>query len=367
MENTKQLIFKIIDNQIFHKKHVINLDNVFLEMFIKVVKSHHLEMIVYEELKKQNLEIPLELETTYNKSLHKFLMQEHHYQILIEKLKEENIKYLPLKGIIIKDIYPKAYLRTMSDIDLLIEKTNQKRVKEIMLNLNYQIKSYNLAHHDLYTNEFGVLIEIHHSLLTSDHKYSLYYKDKNLFNNNFSINDYYIYNIIHLVKHFINGGIGIRNLIDLKQYNIYYKNGLDYDYITSELKNLDLEVFHEKMKDLYEVWFENKEATPPLKKLEEYVLRSGTYGLIKNRAIIKMINNNDKYLFRRLFPKFKEMKGTYHKLNKCPFLLPYYYLVRFLRAVKRKSIKNEYEQIDNISIEELYNLKEVLKDVNLIK
>ena len=53
-----------------------------------------------------------------------------------------------------------------------------------------------------------------------------------------SLEDEYIYNLIHLVEHFQNGGVGIRFVMDVYIYNRI--ETIDWEYIEAELAKLGL-------------------------------------------------------------------------------------------------------------------------------
>ena len=56
-----------------------------------------------------------------------------------------------------------------------------------------------------------------------------------------------------------------------------------------------------------------------------------------------------RYILSRLFPKVSIMKNTYPVLEKCPVLLPFYYLVRLFSRLRhrKKEIRSEVRQLKN--------------------
>ena len=56
-----------------------------------------------------------------------------------------------------------------------------------------------------------------------------------------------------------------------------------------------------------------------------------------------------RYILSRLFPKVSIMKNTYPVLEKCPVLLPFYYLVRLFSRLRhrKKEIRSEVHQLKN--------------------
>ena len=57
----------------------------------------------------------------------------------LEKLFEENnIEYLPLKGTLLKHLYPKTEMRSMGDADVLIRLEQYEAIKPLLLGLGYE-------------------------------------------------------------------------------------------------------------------------------------------------------------------------------------------------------------------------------------
>ena len=78
------------------------------------------------------------------------------------------------------------------------------------------------------------------------------------------------------------------------------------------------------------------------------MLEGSVFGKGKSaREIIEAGGGRGKYLLRRIFPEKKIMFGTYQKLDKAPYLLPYYYALRLYERWKynREKVKKELKQI----------------------
>ena len=61
--------------------------------------------------------------------------------------------------------------------------------------------------------------------------------------------------------------------------------------------------------------------------------------------------SKSKYFFRRLFPEKKKMLANYRQLEKKPYLLPFYYIVRLFTKIKynSNSAKTELREINKIN------------------
>ena len=55
------------------------------------------------------------------------MMQQREAEILFETLTKNGVRILPLKGIVLKKIYPRPEYRQMTDIDILADEENRKK------------------------------------------------------------------------------------------------------------------------------------------------------------------------------------------------------------------------------------------------
>ncbi len=96
----------------------------------------------------------------------------------ILKALPSDIKVIPLKGISFinqKNLYPEINLRIMDDIDILVEKKDISRVKDVLIRHNYYIpeiyKDYHKEHfHYVFKkniNDFIITLELHFELSTN--------------------------------------------------------------------------------------------------------------------------------------------------------------------------------------------------------
>ena len=83
-------------------------------------------------------------------------------------LNEAGIWFLPLKGIVLKDCYPRYGMREMSDNDILCNSTKMAEVRQIMESLGYRCESYGEWHHDSYQKPPTLSFEMHRRLFAED-------------------------------------------------------------------------------------------------------------------------------------------------------------------------------------------------------
>ena len=116
--------------------------------------------------------------------------------------------------------------------------------------------------------------------------------------------DFYIFMIAHLAKHFQSGGSGIRSVIDVQQLTEFYA------------------------------------------QLREFIQNSGIYGTLENLGVQRAVRAGRKgwkgkmqMWLNVIFLPYKEMKMQYPYLLKCPVLLPIAWIQRFFRIIFLRSKK----------------------------
>lgn len=263
---------------------------------------------------------------------------------------------MPLKGVILKELYPRFGMRQMVDNDILFDRNRAEDLRRIMVDLGFTVKKYGHGAHDVYQKPPVSSFEMHRFLFHDfrDQNLEDYYKDveSRLLNvpgrqyeKCFSKEDFYLYITSHEYKHFSGGGTGLRSFLDIYVY--LNKEKLDMDYIRKEAGKLQIADFEEMNREFSLKLFEEKELTPEEEKLLEYICSSGTYGTITN-MVEKSVNKRGKfgYFFYRLFPPYDFMIRAYPILEKIPGLLPFLWIYRpFARLFSGRSIKRAVSEI----------------------
>ena len=95
------------------------------EVIYRIANYHHVEGIVYLGLKDISNIWVEKLKTTYEQIQMKVLYFESERAIILEKMKEQGLSYLPLKGINLLACYPDCGMRFMSDNDILYGYINE--------------------------------------------------------------------------------------------------------------------------------------------------------------------------------------------------------------------------------------------------
>ncbi len=293
-----------------------------------------------------------------DKALMKDVIQRAEFEKLSAALKAHGIRFIPLKGFILKSLYPQSDMRLMSDIDLLIDAENAPAARDIMTSLGYGCEEYGRGVHDVYYKRPVMNVEIHRELFGYEgREFAAVFADPwgsasdsgGLWQ---MTPDYcFAYTLAHAAKHFEEGGTGIRTIMDLWLYSDSNKDSLDVNRVLSMLDATGSGDICRKMLRLSRVWFGGEAHDQGTLETQRYVFRSGTYGTYEN-----FLNNSiersgrGKYVLELIFPPFDRMKRHYPELKKAPVLLPFCWLCRLVtkpivnrkqNIAKVKALKNK--------------------------
>ena len=182
---------------------------------------------------------------------------------LFQGFEEQGIEYMPLKGTILKPLYPKPELRAMADADILIRMDQYDRIAPVMEGLGYQFAEE--TDHEMPWKSKALYVELHKRLMPSHNQdYQAYYGDgwqlakhRQGHCHSMTSEDAFLFIFSHYAKHYRDGGIGCRHVTDLWVWRRTYPE-MDETYIRGELKKLQLDVFYGNTLRLLDVWFADR-------------------------------------------------------------------------------------------------------------
>lgn len=297
----------------------------------------------------------------------------------ITKAFEENgIRHQVLKGAITKTLYPSPEMREMSDIDLVVYDENLDKAAAVLEGMGY--KNHGIVkHHMILTSPTNVHVEIHWCLFdqNADRKQYVYFKD-NLkavikegfkYTYEFSIEDFYVYMIAHMSKHFFETGCGIRNLLDIYVYRNKFGDKMDKAYVEQELTKCGIKDFDDNMTELAYIWLDNKECPEFFENLFAYMVDSGIYGKSENGVWGQLAKEIDKEnlngRIRYYFPSLKFMEEKYPWLAKMPVLLPLSWMLRGVTGIAKKESRDHRDTIKNADDESIKVMLDIYHRLNL--
>lgn len=290
-------------------------------------------------------------------SLHRAFLQGMESKTISDALEKAGVKHQLLKGSVLRWFYSEPQYREMSDIDIIIYEESLDEAAKVIEKLGFKNKGL-VKHHMIFEKEGGVSVEAHWSLFDKnvDNFQFLYYKDNfraglvkgKQYTYEFSKEDFYVYMISHMAKHFFETGCGIRNLLDIYIYITKFGKEMDMDYIAGELQKCGIFDFEEKMRKMSFIWMDMEECPDFYENLFAYMLDSGIYGKGENGVWSQLaketFSGNSNLKLHYYFPSINFMREKYPWLEKAPILLPVAWVMRGICAVASKESRKHKEE-----------------------
>ena len=295
---------------------------------------------------------------------------------------ENGIDYMPLKGCKLKALYPSPELRVMGDADVLIRMEQYDRIRAIMLSLGFAEKEP--ADHELPWEKPTLYLELHKRVIPSYNKdfYRGFGEGWDLAKisegNRYSMTaeDELVYLFTHFAKHYRDGGIGCRHLVDLWVY-MRANPQVDEAYVLAELEKLGLREFYNNIRKTIHVWFAGGETDSVVDFITEFIVTSGSWGSMSSHALSRAVRDSNhalpgtrgklQYIWQVLFPGVDMLKEKYTILKKAPWMLPVVWLVRPVYKIlfERKSLKRHEINLAAITPETMQTRRQLLNYVGL--
>lgn len=354
------------------------------ELF-KIAKKHDLAHIVGDVLDKNGL-LPENSQAKkvflQERNMAIFRYEQINYELkeITRVLNENKIEHIPLKGSVIRALYPEPWLRTSCDIDILVHIEDVGRASEVLQKeLAYEYTG-KCSHDEQFFSPSGVHLELHFTLFedylgtkTADvlqevwvHTYAKEEGKSTLVMTN---EMFYFYHFAHMAKHFEGGGCGIKPFMDLF---VMEKTMPTNERARNELlEKGGLLAFANRVCELSKVWFENAEHNASTQVLEEFVLLGGVYGTLENKVVAQQSKQGGKfrYMISRVFQPYEQLKYGYPIIQKHKWLTPVYQVVRWFRVLFKGRAKTSMKELNtnaNVTKETQNKTQKLLQDLGLI-
>ena len=303
---------------------------------------------------------------------------------LFAAFEEHHVDYLPLKGVLLKGIYPRPEMRRMGDADILFRREQYEIIQPILTELGFTYE-YETDHETVWKHP-SLLLEMHkrivprrdrdlyryfgngwaHAVADAEHPYRYGFTPEMEFVSLF----------VHLVKHYRGGGIGLSHMMDLWVFRRHHPE-LDEAIVRRELAKVYLDEFYANVWDTLLVWFEGAEATEKTDFITNVIFENGVYGT-RERAHLSYVakaghgeharKNSYVYkLVQAIFPSRSALQIKYPVLRRQPWLLPVIWVVRWVDAVlfHRKRIAQRNEDMQRTNAESVEQFEQALQYVGL--
>lgn len=312
----------------------------------KLGSSHSVNVILHFALQDLKGKLPKGYYSHLSRSVERHVVREVQSEAdtdtLLALLDDKGFKYMPLKGYELKKLYPEQEMRYASDCDVLIDVKEISEIRKTVLKAGLKAERYD-EHHDIfYFDETKSVFELHKMLFVG--KIGKYFgvgfekaRKKEGFNSRYELSpeDFYMTMIAHSAYHFVeSGGVGIRHLTDIFVFRKSYS--LDEEYLDREFEKCGLKKFKDKFEKLEKYFFEGGEGDEFIYKLADFIIASTVLANDGKKAaseIASRSSSKSHAILKAIFPSPDIIRYTYPVAGKAPILLPFFYVVRWLRVL----------------------------------
>lgn len=335
-----------------------------LEELLCIANKHQVSGIVYHQCKnalhclESDKSVVDEFSRQYSSALFYYSNRMGVYQSLKQIFIDNEISFFSVKGFCVADLYPIPQLRTMGDVDIVMSDADRMKAHDLLLKMGFS----NTVHGDREWVYFknGMEFELHNHLLyeaTVNNEMLLDFANscwKHVSKDEEGVcrlewEYHFIFLLLHLRKHFMNQGVGIRQFMDIAVVIQQKGTAMDWQYIENTLSSIEMLDFAKTCFAFVEKWFGIKAQLDylPLKdefyqKSTEKIINDGIFGFGNDENKISSLSNemrfkDETYLFYMLrnvrqwfFPSYSSMRSVpqYAFLNGRPFLLPIAWIYR---------------------------------------
>lgn len=272
---------------------------------------------------------------------------------VLKQMEAEQIPVIPLKGVFLRNLYPRPDLRLMGDADLLVHESDLEKVKQLLVKEGYEEVLDTHSYHVAFTHPKYMSIEVHWALTNhrSFNASAAIAFENNVFNHalkaqigeanvlTLSLEDEFIYICMHMAKHLNYSGFGLRQICDFYLVFRSRQDIFDWTYLTTQLKAIGLYHFMAMQVATCNYLFRSTLHCPnsdfpnytdaQILTFVQDLFQSGAHGRATYYRSLAVTFTNGKgkdeayatSMFRLFFPKFSKLKARYTYLEHKPYLI----------------------------------------------
>ena len=391
MNETQQYFLNTISHALTGTPCETMDDKVERSMLFSIAQEQKLTAVIFSKARN---EFPPEEQRLWRiASLQQVALQAQRTETFLEVYKalaERGFSPLVVKGILCRQTYPEPDARISSDEDLYIPREQYPDFHRAMLQLGFSAEEpdYQNAHEERFFKE-NMMIEGHWELFPQEHSTL---NALNVLNGDFwkrcttqeleeislrvlEPTDHMTFLLLHAFKHFINSGVGIRQLCDVAQWS--KAHDIDWHRVQETMRLARAESFASAVFDAGEKYFGMKapQGWPQADcaALLKDAFGGGVYGTTsmsrKHSGSMTLAAVEDaeqasrtKSLLRTIFPNRAVMERSFPWVKKNKALLPVAWTLRIWRYLKSRGEGNFAAESLLIGTERL----ELLREYNII-
>lgn len=325
-----------------------------------LAQSHQIAPIIYYQTNDQKLK------SAYLQAISVYTQRKALLKQITEALSE--IPFYIVKGITVAQYYPNPQLRTMGDCDIIVHEEEKEKARQLLLSIGFTDHTGEWNTEEWHLKKSGLDFELHHRLLydeTVNTKVEKAFTDTAwdyVQDHELDVNFHFVFLLLHLKKHLLNRGVGLRQFMDLSVMSLNAR--LDYERVSTFLRQAGIEKFAGVCSALCLRWFgislpvETPEITDEFyEKTTETILANGVFGFGLPRDERKILLNSIKQsgklgaIARLYFPSYEDCTDTpkYKWIKGKPYLMPALWIYRIFWALFSGKSKSSVEYMSAVA------------------
>lgn len=214
-----------------------------------------------------------------NRAIRTEVVQTAEFNAINRAFVEAGVRFMPLKGFIMRNYYPERYLRLVGDYDALVERESFARAGDVLTRLGFAWRKGD-EHHDVYEKQSQLVVELHFKLFDA---YGAYRTGRTVawdrlvsFEGTefrFTKEDFYRFMVEHLLKHWLSSEETIRDYLDVAIYLRKFGPELDRAKLDADLESSGALEFVRNVERLVACWFDGASSSPTLDEMARYAFR----------------------------------------------------------------------------------------------
>ena len=370
MNEIQSYIIKNLNYSLRGRKTDIPLNtNINWNEVIEECRQHQISSLVYSGISKESLKNidKNTLDKWKRETFMSGVYQINHIKQIsnvLSILNTNNIPVIVLKGLVVRDLYPKSELRTMGDADILVHDNDLDKVSSILTGIGYIEHSRTEYHIDFCRENSH--IEVHWTLASEEIFDGIVEFKNELWERAVEVNigdskalsmcdeDLLLHLCIHMAKHFRNDGFGIRQVCDVMLVVEQRWKFIDWDSFIIKAKRSKIDKFTMSIfvicNKLFGMSIPNElekykvRGDKYINLIVEAIFANGVHGHrdeIANRAKSMAYEKDNKKVnrissFRRIYFPYSDKLGyKYMYAKKYKLLLPVAWIHRLINAIFR--------------------------------
>lgn len=348
MEQKYSLLLDLVRSRITGQTAVIPQEPDLAGLFDAAAR-HKLEPFVFSALEQTEYapQAMAAIGSAYHKAVFRDAQTDFIRSDVSRVLSEARIPHVFQRGICLKHDYPVSAMRTMSDIDVLVQSRDLHKLPKAMKQIDCTQLPGDGNHRSFKVNP-GVTVEFHPELIhCSSHVgtgvnpgWQYVPNGQAGFEWKMTEEGFYLNVMCHLANHFAAGGVGVRFVLDVWVCRHLRAAQPDRVFVEAELQRVGLLEFARRIEALAEVWFSGAESDELLDELAEYILTSSSHGN-SERAMLNAVclspgGSGFSALWRKVFYPKQDLYNRYDWVKGRAWLLPVAWVVRVFQALTRR-------------------------------